>query len=136
MSSRALPQGYMEGREDNFGFLTSRQISTTTAVKTVSATPANVFGLEVRNFGATAASIKFFDVGSSSITVGTTTPLVDYVCEGSATNGKHGTLYLRPDFVPLFAGTSAINYYVTAGQDDNGGTAPAGSVTVRVIYKK
>ena len=98
----------------------------------VKATAGTVYGIMFSNMATSSRFLKFYNAPATSVTVGTTTPVLTLALPGNASDDVSGVFNLPQGI----AFTTAITAAVTTGIADNDTGAPAtNDCIVNVFYK-
>lgn len=116
------------------GFLTYRNTALSSTPQSVKASAGSVMGWNFINANTVPIYVKFFNIASGSVTVGTS-PITLTILVPPGDGVTPGMFLLEPSLVPFEVFSNAISIAAVTGLADNSTTAPTSPIHVSVRYK-
>lgn len=116
------------------GFLSYRNTALSNTAVAVKPVAGSVMGWNFINSNTTPVYVKFYNLASGSVTVGTSAVVLTVlVPPGDGTTP--GMYFLEPSLIPVEVFSTAISVACVTGMSDNSTTAPATAIHASVRYK-
>ena len=116
------------------GFLTYRNTALSNTAVAVKASAGSVMGWNFINPNTVPAYVKFFNLASGSVTVGTSAVVLTLIVPpGDGTTP--GSRTLAPSLIPFETFSTAISMACVTGLADNNNSAPSTAINASVRYK-
>lgn len=116
------------------GYLTYRNTALSNNPSAVKATAGSVMGWNFINPNTVPVYVKFYNLTSGSVTVGTSAVVLTIMVP-PGDGVTHGMFFQEPDLVPVEVFSTAISIVCVTGLADNSITAPSTPIHVSVRYK-
>lgn len=116
------------------GYLTYRNTALSSTPSTVKGTAGSVMGWNFINLNTVPVYVKFYNLASGSVTVGTSAVALTILVPPSD-GVTPGMFFLEPNLVPVEVFSTAISIVCVIGLADNSTTAPTTPIHVSVRYK-